>query len=48
MTDAAELRSLILSLDGVHTVYPADPAWRTTARRMRNALAHEDRPAGLE
>ncbi|MEC5191885.1 MULTISPECIES: hypothetical protein [unclassified Arthrobacter] len=48
MTDSARLRSLILSLDGVHTVYPADPAWKTTARRVRNALTPEDRPTELE
>ena len=48
MTDTAQLRSLILSLDGVHTVYPADPAWKTTARRIRNALSPGEHSPGPE
>lgn len=48
MTNTAPLHSLILSLDGVDTVYPADPAWRTTARRVRTVLATDNRPSGLE
>lgn len=48
MTDTTPLRSLILSLDGVHTVFPADPAWKTTVRRIRTVLAPDDRPSGVE
>lgn len=48
MTYTTSLRNLILSLDGVATVYPADPAWKTTARRIRTVLAPDDRPSGLD
>jgi len=40
--DTAELRSLILSLAGVYRLYPADPAWKTTVRRIRTALIPGD------
>ncbi|MHA7222976.1 hypothetical protein ACX80S_11725 [Arthrobacter sp. RHLT1-20] len=48
MTDPSQLRNLILSLDGVHTVYPADPAWKATARRIRAALASDAGDASPE
>ncbi|MDJ0354309.1 hypothetical protein [Pseudarthrobacter sp. PH31-O2] len=39
MTEAARLSKLIMSLEGVHTLYPADPAWKYLARRVQDALA---------
>lgn len=38
MTETTRLANTILSLPGVHTLYPADPAWKTTARRVRAAF----------
>lgn len=32
MTKTTQLVNTIMSLPGVHTLYPADPAWKTTAR----------------
>lgn len=48
MPENSRIRSLILSLDGVHTLYPADPAWQTTARRIRAALARDEHPPAPE
>ncbi|MDI3243347.1 hypothetical protein QK292_17485 [Arthrobacter sp. AL08] len=38
MADTARLRERILSLEGVQTLYPVDPAWKSTARLIRAAL----------
>lgn len=46
MNDRAQLRNIILALDGVHTLYPADPAWKATARRIRAALAADSSDVG--
>ncbi len=48
MADTARLRERILSLEGVQTLYPADPAWKSTARRIRAALAPASGDPGPE
>ncbi|MET3922462.1 hypothetical protein [Arthrobacter sp. UYEF20] len=45
MTTADLLRDLLLGIDGVLAVYPADPAWRLAARQARTRLTGGDPPA---
>ena len=38
MSMEEEIRQLVLSMDGVATVYAADPLWLTTAKRLGSLL----------
>jgi hypothetical protein len=44
---AAELREVILAVDGVAEVYPARPLWQTIAGAARSAVTGEPLPAVL-
>ena len=44
---AAELREVILAVDGVTEVYPARPLWQTIAGAARSAVTGDPLPAVL-